>query len=184
MSAPEPYEHRECCGLLVFLSYSLLFTTSTKHYGSRWCGWSDFSLLFDDSSILVVGYISTYILPNKRIFTSKTKQNKISFCFLIVSAHSSGIKKQESLDFGDSREPLKLQTCKCFKQEEGIVPSSRFPTRLLNHFFSDKPDLCDADSELETSDGEVAQRMVWNITQGSCTKNGFLHLADCYPSWL
>ena len=46
MSAPEAYEHRECCGLLVFLSCSLLFTTSTKHHGSRWCGWSDLSLLF------------------------------------------------------------------------------------------------------------------------------------------
>ena len=46
ISSPEAYEHRECCGLLVFLSCSLLFTTSTKHHGSHWCGWSDLSLLF------------------------------------------------------------------------------------------------------------------------------------------
>ena len=46
MSAPEPYEHRECCGLLVLSLTLTLFTTSTKHHGSCWCGWSDFSLLF------------------------------------------------------------------------------------------------------------------------------------------
>ena len=46
MSAPEAYDHRECCGLLVLYLTLTLFTTSTKHHGSRWCGWSDFSLLF------------------------------------------------------------------------------------------------------------------------------------------
>ena len=46
MSAPEAYEHRECCGLLVLSLTLTLFTTSTKHHGSCWGGWSDFSLLF------------------------------------------------------------------------------------------------------------------------------------------
>ena len=36
MSAPEPYEYRECCGLLVLSLTLTLFTTSTKHHGSRW----------------------------------------------------------------------------------------------------------------------------------------------------
>ena len=40
MSAPEAYEHRECCGLLVLSLTLTLFTTSTKHHGSCWGGWS------------------------------------------------------------------------------------------------------------------------------------------------
>ena len=38
ISSPEAYEHRECCGLLVFLSCSLLFTTSTILTGSHGVG--------------------------------------------------------------------------------------------------------------------------------------------------
>ena len=52
-----PCQPLACCWRVGIASAPTLFTTSTKHHGSRWCGWSDLSLLFtsicDTEQILV-----------------------------------------------------------------------------------------------------------------------------------
>ena len=52
-----PCQPLACCWRVGIASAPTLFTTLAKHHGSRWCGWSDLSLLFisicDTEQILV-----------------------------------------------------------------------------------------------------------------------------------
>ena len=41
-----PCQPLACCWRVGIAPAPTLFTTSTNHHGSRWCGWSDLSLLF------------------------------------------------------------------------------------------------------------------------------------------
>ena len=71
ISSPEAYEHRECCGLLDFLSCSRLFTTSTKHHGSHWCQTTQHKIFWPSGALVYVCVARIKTLNKKRVFSSQ-----------------------------------------------------------------------------------------------------------------